>query len=45
MNRMCLLKINTREIFCGNYHLTSQWIEPQLDLYLKWLKKIGYDYN
>lgn len=34
-----------REVFCGNYHLTSQWIEPQWDLVLDWLKKIGYDYN
>ncbi len=33
----------SKEIFCGNYHLTSQWIEPQWDLYLKWLKKIGYN--
>lgn len=23
-----------REVFCGNYHLTSQWIEPQWDLVL-----------
>jgi hypothetical protein len=35
----------SREYFCGNYFLTSQWIEPQWDLYLKWLKKIGYNYN
>jgi hypothetical protein len=32
----------SKEFFCGNYYLTSQWIEPQWDLYLKWLKKIGY---
>jgi len=35
----------SREIFCGNYHLTSQWIEPQWDLLLNWLKKIKYEYN
>lgn len=34
-----------REIFCGNYHLTSQWIESQWELLLDWLKKIGYDYK
>ncbi|WP_370477207.1 hypothetical protein [Tamlana flava] len=34
-----------REIFCGNYHLTSQWIEPQWELLLGWLKKIGYQYK
>jgi len=34
-----------REIFCGNYHLTSQWIEPQWELLLDWLKKIGYEYK
>lgn len=33
----------SQEIFCEKYHLTSQWIEPQWDLYLKWLKKIGYN--
>ena len=35
----------SREVFCGNYHLTSQWIEPQWGLLLDWLKKIGYDYK
>lgn len=34
-----------REVFCGNYHLCSQWIEPQWDLFLSWLYKIGYDYK
>ena len=34
-----------REVFCGNYHLTSQWIEPQWGLVLDWLRKIGYDYD
>ncbi len=34
-----------RELFCGNYRLCSQWIEPQWDLFLKWLHKIGYDYK
>jgi len=34
-----------REIFCGNYHLTSQWIENQWDLLFNWLNKIGYDYK
>ena len=34
-----------REIFCGNYHLTSQWVEPQWELLLDWLKKIGYEYK
>lgn len=34
-----------REVFCGNYHLTSQWIEPQWDLVLDWLRKIGYNYD
>lgn len=33
----------SREFFCGNYYLTSQWIESQWNLYLKWLKKIGYN--
>ncbi|MEX2477554.1 MAG: hypothetical protein WD357_03895 [Gracilimonas sp.] len=34
-----------REIFCGNYYLTSQWIEPQWELLLDWLKRIGYEYK
>lgn len=33
----------SREFFCGDFYLTSQWIAPQWDLYLKWLKKIGYN--
>jgi hypothetical protein len=35
----------SRELFCGNYYLTSQWIEAQWEFYLKWLKKIGYNKN
>jgi hypothetical protein len=35
----------SREIFCGNYRLTSQWIENQWDLLLDWLNKIGYKYK
>lgn len=35
----------SREFFCKNYFLTSQWIESQWNLYLKWLKKIGYENN
>ena len=35
----------SREFFCENYYLTSQWIESQWNLYLKWLKKIGYNDN
>lgn len=34
-----------KELFCENYYLTAQWIEPQWDLLLNWLKKIGYDYK
>lgn len=34
-----------RELFCGNYHLTSQWVEPQWDLLIRWLNKIGYEYK
>ena len=33
----------SKEFFCGNYYLTSQWIESQWNFYLKWLKKIGYE--
>jgi hypothetical protein len=33
----------SKEIFCENYYLTSQWIESQWNLYLNWLKKIGYN--
>lgn len=39
------IRYYAREIFCGNYHLTSQWIEPQWELLLDWLKKIGYQYE
>ena len=35
----------SKEVFCGNYHLTSQWIEPQWKLLLDWLKKIGYEFK
>lgn len=35
----------TREIFCGNYYLTSQWFKNQWGLLLDWLNKIGYNYN
>jgi len=35
----------SREIFCGNNHLTSQWFETQWDLLLKWLRKINYRYE
>lgn len=34
-----------KEIFCGNYHLTSQWIEPQWEFLLKWLNMINYSYR
>ena len=34
-----------REIFCNNYHLTSQWVEPQWEFLLDWLNKIGYEYR
>lgn len=34
-----------REIFCENYHLTSQWVETQWDFLLDWLKKIEYSYG
>lgn len=34
-----------REIFCDNYHLTSQWVEPQWEFLLDWLNKIGYEYR
>jgi hypothetical protein len=35
----------SRENFCENYHLTSQWFEPQWESLLDWLKKIGYNYK
>lgn len=34
-----------KEIFCGNYHLTSQWVETQWVFLLDWLNKIGYEYK
>lgn len=34
-----------KDIFCGNYHLTSQWVETQWDYLLDWLKKINYSYR
>ncbi|MDX1828229.1 MAG: hypothetical protein R3342_01665 [Lutibacter sp.] len=34
-----------RELFCNDYLLCSQWVEPQWDLFLSWLNKIGYDYK
>lgn len=34
-----------KEIFCSNYHLTSQWVEPQWEFLLDWLNKIGYEYR
>jgi hypothetical protein len=35
----------SKDVFCGNYHLSSQWIESQWDLFINWLNKIGYDYK
>jgi len=35
----------SKEIYCGNYHLTSQWYDRQWDLLLSWLKNIGYRHN
>jgi hypothetical protein len=35
----------TSELFCGDYHLTSQWVEPQWNLLLKWIYSIGYVVN
>lgn len=34
-----------RTVYCGHYRLCSQWVEPQWDVLLKWLYKIGYDYK
>jgi hypothetical protein len=34
-----------KEIFCSNYHLTSQWVEPQWEFLIDWLNKIGYEYR
>lgn len=35
----------SREIFCGDYRLTSQWFESQWELLLDWFNKIGYEYK
>lgn len=35
----------SKEIYCGNYHLSSQWYDRQWDLLLSWLKNIGYRHN
>lgn len=32
-----------KELFCENYYLTSQWVESQWDIYVRWLKTIGYN--
>jgi uncharacterized protein len=34
-----------KELFCEDYHLSSQWIENQRDSFLKWLKEIGYSHK
>ena len=34
-----------REVFCGDYHLSSQWVEPQWDMLLGWLRRIGFNYS
>ena len=34
-----------KELFCRDYHLSSQWYEEQWDYLLKWLREIGYKYN
>lgn len=34
----------TKELFCDNYYLTSQWYDRQWDNLLIWLNKIGYRY-
>ena len=35
----------TKELFCNDFHLTSQWYEPQWDNLLAWLKQIGYTHK
>jgi|TARA_B110000240_G_scaffold192722_1_gene237358 hypothetical protein len=35
----------TSELYCGDYYLTSQWVEQQWDHLLKWLSSIGYEVN
>jgi hypothetical protein len=32
-----------KDLFCGNYHLTSYWIETHRKPFKKWLKKINFD--
>ena len=32
----------TKELFCDDFLLTSQWYEPQWDNLLTWLKQIGF---
>lgn len=32
-----------KELFCGNYHLTSFWIETHRKPFKKWLKTINFD--
>ena len=32
----------SKQNFCGDYYLSSQWIESQWDFYINWLKKIKY---
>tara|TARA_B110000971_G_C20013628_1_gene502791 strand:- start:77 stop:1081 length:1005 start_codon:yes stop_codon:yes gene_type:complete len=34
-----------REVFCGDYHLSSQWVEPQWDMLLGWLRRINFYYS
>ena len=34
-----------KELFCEDYHLSSQWKETQRDGFLKWLKEIGYSHK
>ena len=34
-----------KELFCGNYHLTSYWIETHRKPFVKWLRKINFDYK
>lgn len=35
----------TKELFCNDFHLTSQWYESQWDNLLAWLKQIGYSHK
>lgn len=34
-----------QKLFCKDYYLTSQWIEAQWDLYLRWLDSLGYSFK